>query len=231
MNPGSRAKINDILHRNQGFVQIRENGRSPAARVENRPGAPSPAPTRKRALRIAVLKAGTAPPRARRRAGDYDRTMMAMLDAPGREWTSYDVEHGIFPERLDRHDAYVITGSRHSAYDVMPWIARLLETVRALHALRCPAIGICFRHQAVAQALGGEVGPNPEGWGIGARSMALTGEGLAWIGRLTVPEPLPDSLFLLESHRDACYALRRRRCAWRAARAPSTRCSRSARTC
>jgi len=42
-----------------------------------------------------------------------------------------------------------------------PWIVQAEDLVRALVARGVPLLGICFGHQLIAQALGGEVRPNP----------------------------------------------------------------------
>jgi GMP synthase-like glutamine amidotransferase len=76
---------------------------------------------------------------------------------PGtRSWSSavYDVRMGEYPD-IDDCDAYLITGSRHGVYEDLPWIPPLLEFIRELHKRRKKLVGICFGHQAVAQALGG----------------------------------------------------------------------------
>jgi GMP synthase-like glutamine amidotransferase len=85
------------------------------------------------------------------------------------DWTfeSVLVKDGVFPDRLERFDGFVITGSPASAAGDDPWILKLLDTIRMIEAKKIPTVGICFGHQAIGRALGGEVGKNPVGWGFG----------------------------------------------------------------
>ncbi|MEZ5660919.1 MAG: type 1 glutamine amidotransferase [Burkholderiaceae bacterium] len=64
---------------------------------------------------------------------------------------------------LQGFDAVVFSGSPSSVNDPDPWIAALMAQVRELHARQVPMVGICFGHQLIAKALGGEVGANPDG--------------------------------------------------------------------
>ena len=57
------------------------------------------------------------------------------------------------PASVDAHDAYIITGSKHGVYDDLPWIAPLMEFIRAAHNADIPLVGVCFG-QIVAHALG-----------------------------------------------------------------------------
>ncbi len=80
-----------------------------------------------------------------------------------------------FPERADACDGYIIGGSPASVHDNHQWVDHCLDFIRDLHEARWPMAGCCFGHQAIAQALGGEVERNPKGWGFGvAHSMIST---------------------------------------------------------
>ena len=68
------------------------------------------------------------------------------------------VKDGVLPASPKAFDGYVITGSPASVNDDnLPWIGQLLDFIRAVHTARQPLIGLCFGHQAVARALGGQV--------------------------------------------------------------------------
>lgn len=150
-------------------------------------------------MRFSILKAGTATRAGRERIGDVDRMFVELLDFEGARWDVHDVEHGIFPTgNLADYDGFVITGGRASASDDDDWMARLLDTVREVHARQIPLLGICMGHQVVALALGGEVGVNPNGWEMGLTSIDLTPEGRRHPWFREAPRPFQ----ILETHRD-----------------------------
>lgn len=86
---------------------------------------------------------------------------------PDWEYRVWSVKDGEFPADIDVADAYVITGSPASVHDALDWIAELKRLIRDLHAARRPLVGLCFGHQAIAVALGGQVQRNPSGWRLG----------------------------------------------------------------
>jgi GMP synthase (glutamine-hydrolysing) len=59
------------------------------------------------------------------------------------------------PAGVDRFAGVVVTGSAASVLDGIPWVERLLRLVREATARRVPLLGVCFGHQAMAQALAG----------------------------------------------------------------------------
>lgn len=65
----------------------------------------------------------------------------------------FDVKNKEFP---DDPEAVLVTGSRFAIYDDREWIPELLEKIREF-SHDVPVMGVCFGHQAVAKALGGEV--------------------------------------------------------------------------
>lgn len=75
--------------------------------------------------------------------------------------TTFEVTENEFPAALEGFDGLLIGGSPASVNDENHWIERLSTLIRQAHAAGVPMVGVCFGHQAIAQALGGEVGPNP----------------------------------------------------------------------
>jgi GMP synthase-like glutamine amidotransferase len=52
--------------------------------------------------------------------------------------------------------------------------------IREAFAKRTPMVGVCFGHQIIADALGGQVGKSHKGWGIGRHTYEITGR-LDWM--------------------------------------------------
>ncbi|WP_151703455.1 glutamine amidotransferase-related protein [Nitrincola alkalilacustris] len=107
----------------------------------------------------------------------------------------FDVQLGEYPTHIDHCDAYLITGSRHGVNDGHDWIDTLIDWIRVLHQQRKKLLGICFGHQAVATALGGQVIKSPKGWGIGVSKNRID-ESRPWM------TPEKDRLNLIVSHQD-----------------------------
>src|SRR5690606_6425235 len=80
-------------------------------------------------------------------------------------------------------EGIVITGSPAGVYDDLPWLAPLRAFVRDAYAARTPMLGVCFGHQIMADALGGEVRKSEKGWGIGRHVYAVGDNRPAAIGR------------------------------------------------
>ena len=119
---------------------------------------------------------------------------------PSVELAEYNVVAGELPSDPAEQDAWLVSGSTVSTYDDDPWIASLLDLLRNLDAARAPTVGVCFGHQALAQALGGNVRRSEGGWGVGLQPAVLTGaEG--WIS------PSCLQFAIVYCHRDEVTAL------------------------
>ncbi len=114
--------------------------------------------------RIAILETGAPPPHLVGRHGDYPAMFRTLL-GDGYAFQTFRSQAGEWPDP-DAFDAAVITGSAAGVYEDAPWIADLLDWIRAAKG-RTRLIGVCFGHQAMAQALGGRVEKSDRGWGVG----------------------------------------------------------------
>ncbi|UMY15974.1 type 1 glutamine amidotransferase [Methylobacterium organophilum] len=122
-------------------------------------------------MKIAILETGHPPKRLAGRFPSYGR-MTADLVGGGHDYRLIDVQAEGLPEDPAAFDGYMITGSPAGVYDPDPWIVDLLGFLRGLDP-RQKLVGICFGHQALAQAFGGHVEKSDRGWGLGLHSYTV----------------------------------------------------------
>lgn len=114
--------------------------------------------------RIAILETGAPPPALAATHGDYPAMLRALL-GEGFDFETFDVQAGETPDPA-AFDAAIITGSSAGVYETDAWIGELLDWIRDAKG-RTKLVGVCFGHQAMAQALGGRVEKSERGWGVG----------------------------------------------------------------
>jgi GMP synthase-like glutamine amidotransferase len=149
-------------------------------------------------IRVGILKTGRPPRPAIPQFGTYPDMFMELLGRDACAWRTYAADEGEYPAAPEDCDAYIVTGSAAGVYDSDPWIGQLLDFLRAAKG-RAKLVGVCFGHQAMAQAFGGEVIKSPKGWGIGEHDY-----------RVLTPEPFIDSradIRLPASHQDQVISL------------------------
>ncbi|QLH68778.1 glutamine amidotransferase-related protein [Aeromonas veronii] len=115
--------------------------------------------------------------------------------APELEFRVWSALDGELPEDLHECDAWLITGSRHDAYSDIPWIQALRAWIRQAHDADVKLAGVCFGHQVIAQALGGEVVKSTKGWGLGVAVHPMLADE-PWMA------PARDQIRILASHQD-----------------------------
>ena len=105
--------------------------------------------------------------------GDYGDMFRGLVQREGVEVETFDVVAGEFPDDLESMDGWIISGSRWSVFDDEPWIHDLTDLTRRLVERHHKVVGVCFGHQMLAHALGGEVRRSDRGWGVGVRQVAI----------------------------------------------------------
>ena len=123
-------------------------------------------------MKIGILAAGDTPRSLAETYGHYPEMFEGLFAGRGYGWQVFDVPNGDYPARPEDCDAYLVTGAAAGVYDPDPWIAELLQFLRAARG-RSKLVGVCFGHQAMAQAFGGEVIKSPKGWGIGLHTYGV----------------------------------------------------------
>jgi GMP synthase (glutamine-hydrolysing) len=100
-----------------------------------------------------------------------------------------DVIRPIWPERIEEFDArrlefpdpkqvdaLVVTGSAASVTERSDWILATERALVGFVASGVPTLGVCFGHQLLGQALGGDVRRNPRGREIGTVETEVLGD-------------------------------------------------------
>lgn len=115
--------------------------------------------------KIFILKTGAARQAITDKHGDMDQWIYKGLNSDKVEIR--DVRNGdTLPEPNECAGA-VISGSYHMVTENLDWSLKLEEWVRQAIARKIPLLGICYGHQLIAKATGGEVGFHPQGVEIG----------------------------------------------------------------
>ena len=123
-------------------------------------------------MRVTILETGRAPGRL---SEDFPRyaDMFVSLLSKADENLSFEavaVLDGAPLPDVSGCEAVLITGSPMGVYDSTPWMDPLRDFVRQAFEAKTPMIGVCFGHQVIADALGGDVSKSEKGWGVGRHS-------------------------------------------------------------
>ncbi len=146
---------------------------------------------------INILLCDTFPGRLPAFIPNYESLFMDLFASVGLE-ASYNVFQtwqGELPAAINNDEIYLVPGSLDSAYDDKPWIVALVQWIKQAYCCGAKLMGVCFGHQVIARALGGEVKAYPGGFGAGVRASQVMDEEM----RPYFPD---GKMHLLYSHHD-----------------------------
>lgn len=128
--------------------------------------------TESTAPRVVILKTGSTYAGLRGQFGDFDEWFIRGL-SPDLALVVVNVEAGESPGEPEDWDAIVITGSPAMVSDRAPWSEATATWIASAVRKEIPVLGVCYGHQLLAHALGGEAGYHPRGRETGTHSVEL----------------------------------------------------------
>lgn len=133
-------------------------------------------------MQVTIIEAGRAPGRLSEEFPRYPSMFMSLLGAadPDLSFRTVAVLDGEALPDPTNCEAVLITGSPFGVYDSTPWMDPLRGFIRGVFAAKRPMVGVCFGHQVIADAMGGDVRKSEKGWGLGRHVYDVT-HAVAWM--------------------------------------------------
>lgn len=130
-----------------------------------------------------IIKTGRTYPALAAQLGDFEDWITRELGGEPGDWRVVDVQQGETLPPVSECAGAVLTGSPAMVSDYEDWSVNTASWLRAAIARDMPVLGICYGHQLLADALGGQVAYHPQGPEAGVVDVQL------------LPEAAQDPLF------------------------------------
>jgi len=162
--------------------------------------------------KILLIKAGSTFPFLVSKRGDFEHWILSGMQIEPESALIVDVYSGSPLPRFDEISGVIISGSHAMVTEHDDWSERTVEWLVEAVKKQIPILCICYGHQLLAYALGGEVGDNPNGCEFGTVEVNLNenAQGGKFFGGFSTPLlahvshtqsvlRLPDNAMLLAS--------------------------------
>lgn len=144
--------------------------------------------------KVTLIKTGQTFDELRAHKGCFEQWFASVFGETVPTWEVIHAHQGQALPPLNTPQAVVVTGSPVSVYERLPWSEATAAWLAELITRNIPVLGVCYGHQLIAHALGGEVRPSPHGREVGAVEIEHNGDLLF--------EGLPQRFSVWQSHID-----------------------------
>jgi GMP synthase-like glutamine amidotransferase len=126
-------------------------------------------------MKLTIVQTGAVPAHLQPQFNDYPLMFRQMFETTGEglSFGDVDAQAEALPDPAAL-DGIVITGSPAGVYEDHAWLPPLRDFIRRAYQNGTPMLGVCFGHQIMADALGGEVQKSDKGWGLGRHTYRVT---------------------------------------------------------